>query len=249
MLLKISLALAILVGLATLFFTGGISSKLEDLNGQVATLTNEKTTALDAQKKAQDAEKKARAANEEATKQLNVATNSLAAATTRLGEQERRANIASSNLVVVTEDRNLARQELNRWSQLGISPERVHATLEANKRMEAERVALNTELKTFSKKNMELENELAKYRNPDADVVLPAGTRGNVVAVDPKYDFVVLDIGGNQGLLTDAKMLVNRNGKLVSRVKITHVEPNRAIANVMPDWKVDDIIEGDQVVY
>jgi hypothetical protein len=36
---------------------------------------------------------------------------------------------------------------------------------------------------------------------------------------------------------------------LIAKVKITRVEPNRAIANVMPEWKQEDIVEGDQVVY
>lgn len=249
MLLKISLVLAILVGLGTLFFAGGVKDKLTEQQASIQSLTTEKTTAQEAQKKAQDAEKKAKTALEDTNKQLNAATNSLVASLTRLQEQEKRANIASSNLVVVTEDRNLARQELNKWAQLGISPERVHDALENNKRLEAERVALNTELKTFSHKNQELQTELDKLRDPDAEVKLPAGTRGKVVAVDPKYDFVVLDIGSNQNVVQDAKMLINRNGKLIARVKITHVEPNRAIANIMPDWKVDDVMEGDQALY
>jgi hypothetical protein len=44
-------------------------------------------------------------------------------------------------------------------------------------------------------------------------------------------------------------MLVNRDGRLVAKVQITRVEANRAIANIMPEWKQDDVLEGDQVVY
>jgi hypothetical protein len=58
-----------------------------------------------------------------------------------------------------------------------------------------------------------------------------------------------MDIGANKQLVEGAKMLVNRDGKLIAKVKITRVEPNRAIANVMPEWKQEDILEGDQVVY
>ena len=28
-----------------------------------------------------------------------------------------------------------------------------------------------------------------------------------------------------------------------------HNKPNSAIANIMPDWKQADVLEGDQVVY
>src|SRR3546814_1545556 len=64
----------------------------------------------------------------------------------------------------------------------------------------------------------------------------------------PKYDFVVLDIGENQGVLERAQMLVNRDGKLIGKIQITQVEPNRSIANVLQDWKQEEIMEGDQEI-
>ena len=72
---------------------------------------------------------------------------------------------------------------------------------------------------------------------------------GKVLAVDPKFEFVVLDIGEKEGALENGQMLVNRNGKLVAKIKITDsIQPNRCIANVMPGWKLGDIMEGDQVL-
>ena len=85
---------------------------------------------------------------------------------------------------------------------------------------------------------------------PEPEIQLPATAKGNIVAVDPKYDFVILDIGGNQGLEPGAKLLVNRDGRLIGQLRITSVEPNRAIANVLPEWKQEgvEIMEGDQVI-
>ena len=65
----------------------------------------------------------------------------------------------------------------------------------------------------------------------------------------PKYDFVVLDIGGNQGVLERGVMLVNRGGKLVAKVRIASVTPERSIANILPEWRQSEVIEGDQVLY
>ena len=94
-----------------------------------------------------------------------------------------------------------------------------------------------------------LQTELKRYTGDRApEVPLPAGLRGKVLAVDPKYDFVVLDIGGNQGVLEHGTMLVNRNGKLVGTVRITRVEPNRSVANVIAELKQSDVMEGDQVI-
>ena len=83
----------------------------------------------------------------------------------------------------------------------------------------------------------------------DYEVKLPAGLKGNVLVADPKYEFVVLDIGEKQGVLEDGKLLVNRRGKLIAKVRVKSVQSDRCIANVLPGWKQEDIMEGDQVVY
>ena len=65
--------------------------------------------------------------------------------------------------------------------------------------------------------------------------------------VDPKFDFVVLDIGEDQGVIPDGEMLVSREGKLVAKVVVRSVEKNRCIANILPGWKLGEVIEGDEV--
>ena len=78
-------------------------------------------------------------------------------------------------------------------------------------------------------------------------VKLPADLKGKVVVVDPKWDFVVLNIGDDQGVLQDGEMLVSREGKLVAKVIVRTVEKDRCIANVVPGWKLGEMIEGDKV--
>ena len=71
--------------------------------------------------------------------------------------------------------------------------------------------------------------------------------KGKVVVVDPKWDFVVLDIGANKGVLEDGEMLVSRDGRLVAKVIIRNVEKDRCIANIISGWKLGEIMEGDVV--
>jgi hypothetical protein len=66
--------------------------------------------------------------------------------------------------------------------------------------------------------------------------------------VDPKFDFVVLDVGHDKGMLENGEMLVSRDGKLVAKVKVRAVERDRSIANVLPGWKLTDVYEGDVAV-
>ena len=72
--------------------------------------------------------------------------------------------------------------------------------------------------------------------------------KGQIIVSDPKWNFVVLDVGEDQGVLQDGELLVNRNGQLVAKVKVTSVQKDRCIANVLPGWKISEVLEGDQVI-
>jgi len=248
MLLKISLALAILVGLATLYFAHfQVGGKIQTITTERDDAQAQKKQADEARAKAADEAKKAKASFEIASKDLNTATNELVQVRKDLGEQLKRGTTLSRELETATLERNEARQELNKWSVIGLPPERIISELAAKRDLEKERVALKDENHILLERKNFVEKRLSRYE-PAPEPEVPAGTKGKVVAYDPKYEFVVLDIGKDQGLKEDAKMLINRDGKLVAKVKITHVEKNRAIANIMPEWKQDDVIEGDQAV-
>jgi hypothetical protein len=92
-----------------------------------------------------------------------------------------------------------------------------------------------------------LTNELAQLTTPDADVKLPADLRGKIVVVDPKWNFVVVDVGEEQGVIKNGELLVSRDGKLVSKVVIRDVEKDRSIANLVPGWTFGPVVEGDKV--
>lgn len=131
-----------------------------------------------------------------------------------------------------------------------MSPEQIRGHLARLRQVERERDVYVTENKGLSRELTRVQGELDRYTGTiEKPVLLPPGTKGNIVAVDPKYDFVILDIGEQQGVLPRAQMLVNRDGKLIGKVQITTVEPNRSVANVLPQWKQDEVMEGDQVLF
>jgi hypothetical protein len=104
------------------------------------------------------------------------------------------------------------------------------------------------ENKVLGQKIKKVENELAKYQDPDKPVYLPAALKGKVLVSDPKWQFVVLNVGVDQGLMERGELLVNRNGKLVAKVKISSVQKDRSVANVMPGWQLGEVLEGDSVI-
>jgi cell shape-determining protein MreC len=65
--------------------------------------------------------------------------------------------------------------------------------------------------------------------------------------VDPKWNFVVLNVGEDQGVLEDGEMLVSRDGRLVAKVIVRSVQKDHSIANIVPNWRLGDVIEGDEV--
>jgi negative regulator of sigma E activity len=77
---------------------------------------------------------------------------------------------------------------------------------------------------------------------------LPPGLKGQIVAVDPKYSFVILNMGEDKKLLVNGIMLVARDGKLIAKVQIARVDKTQSVANILPAWRRSDVMEGDEVI-
>jgi hypothetical protein len=91
--------------------------------------------------------------------------------------------------------------------------------------------------------------ELATLVNGTETIPLePPGLTGKIVAVDPKFDFVVVDIGEDKQVVPRGIMLVAREGKLIGKIQIARVEKNQCIGTLMPQWTRGDVMEGDQVL-
>jgi hypothetical protein len=182
-------------------------------------------------------------------KNLEETKTSLVAMTSRATEQERRANGLQQTLDTTKRDLTTAQQDLSAWKALGIPVEEVSRTIVSEKRFRQLTTVLEDEKRVLLKENTRLTNMIAELTlGEDLPVPMP-GAKGTVVAVDPKWNFVVLDVGENGGARQRGVFLVSRNGKLVGKVRVTNVQPNRSIANVVPGWQLDEILEGDQVVF
>jgi hypothetical protein len=67
-----------------------------------------------------------------------------------------------------------------------------------------------------------------------AQNALKPGLEGRILVVNPNWNFVVLNIGDRQGVVSGASMIVKRGGELVGKIKITSVEPSTSIADIQP---------------
>lgn len=81
--------------------------------------------------------------------------------------------------------------------------------------------------------------------------LMASGLTGRVLAVDRNWNFVVLDLGDRNGVVSNAEMVITRGGSAVGKVRITNVEPSQSIADVVPNSVPPGLTieRGDRVVY
>jgi predicted nuclease with TOPRIM domain len=109
------------------------------------------------------------------------------------------------------------------------------------------RVTLEEQKRAAEDKVAAAEQKVKEYQGP----IIRAGLTGKVLAYNPGWNFVVLNIGDRAGVKANTQMLVVRNGQRVATVRVTSVEPATAIADVVPGTlaRGQSIQPGDSVVY
>lgn len=182
-------------------------------------------------------------------KNLEDTKNQLAVATVRATEQETRANGLQQRLDTTTADLTETRQRLAAWNALGIEVETVKQVIESEKRFRERSEILSAENKLLSNQVKRLDGIVKAIQGDEERPVEMPGVKGTIVAVDPKWNFVVLDVGEKAGAKQRGIFMVARNGKLIGKVKVATVQPERSIANIMPGWQLEEIMEGDQVIF
>jgi len=252
MLIRICLIIAIVAGL------GAAALGFLKVREKIITTMNERDEEQkqkEAAQKERDATKKTLKKTEEdlATTQKTLGTTrkDLEIQTSRADNLDKLKNELTTQLAETKSARDDADQKLIIWEAIGLNPDQMKATIVDLKNTRVQRDVFIEENKVFVRENKRLQAKINDLIGDEQPVPLPVGLKGNVVAVDPKYDFVVLDIGGDQGVLERGVMLINRRGVLVGKVRIATVGPQRSVANVLPDSRNPalEVMEGDQVIY
>ncbi len=112
---------------------------------------------------------------------------------------------------------------------------------------EREKALLSDKIRASRERSTHLESEKKKQ--------IPAGgspgIRGTVLAVNQAYNFVVLNLGGRQGIELNTEMLVLRGGSFIGRIRISSVEPATAIGDIITSSLARgvQVQPGDTVIY
>ena len=97
------------------------------------------------------------------------------------------------------------------------------------------------------------ETELKKLRE-QIEMTKPGGSKtmslsGRILAVNPTWNFVILDLGKNDQVVEGLTMVIYRGEKMVGKIKTVTVDAQTSVADVLPGTPATAIEVGDQVVY
>jgi multidrug efflux pump subunit AcrA (membrane-fusion protein) len=249
MLLRISLIVAILAGIGA-----GVVSYIE-ITDKVPALVKQrddekdlKVAKIDELHKTNEILKKTTFELKQTKEDLAETQSARDKAIARAEAQTKRADELNDKLAKAAQERDDAQNQLAAYKATDLTPEQV---LKLNKNLKdayAQIDAINTEKQILQRTLTSTKAELGKFKGENPDIMLRADLKGKVMVVDPKWDFVVLNVGEDQGAIQDGELLVSRSGKLVAKVIIRSVQKDRSIANVMPGWKLGEPVEGDEVI-
>ncbi len=251
MLIRISLVIAILAGLAAgaLNFLK-VKEKIEMLAADrnkwqadfVKTDAELTTTKRDLDKTSKDLKQ----TQETLADTIKERAAAVAEATTQI----KKATELAGKLTTTTEERDNARAELAAYVGTGYKAEQIAALGKQIDTTQKALEAMADEKKILERALTRKTAELERFTGHDKPIELPAKLQGTVVVSDPKWDFVVINVGEDEGVLPYGELLVSRAGVLVAKVVVRDVQKGRSIANIIPGWKMKDveIMEGDQVI-
>ena len=112
---------------------------------------------------------------------------------------------------------------------------------------EREKSVLADKVQAVAEKSSRLEDEKKRRAVARGKV----GVRGTVLAVNQAYNFVVLNLGGRNGVEAHSEMLIVRDGTYIGKIRISSVEPATAIGDIIPSTLARgvQVQKGDIVIY
>ncbi len=249
MLIRISLIVAIIAGLAV----GALNFVM--VKEKIVTLhtnwVNEQTARASAEKERDSTKKELAKTSAElkTTKEtLATTTEERDKALADTAALTKKADRLTEDLSKRTKERDDAQAELAAYTATGVKPEQIIAFNKEFKALQETLAGTRAENATLGQTIVRLKNELNVYKTAEYVVPLPPSLRGKVLVSDPKWNFVIINVGEDQGVLEHGELLINRDGKLVAKVKVRTVQKDRSIANVVPGWQLGEVLEGDQVI-
>lgn len=251
---KIALIFAVLLTLGAAILGFMNKGTLDQVRGErdSAQAQVESTTAQLAQvrqeKEEVESERDAQAAAaQQATEQLETAQGQVEELRTAQAEIQERLTARENEL-------NEVREQLAAAQETDAPVEEVVEQPGEVDELRNQLAAAEGEKELLTNKLAEVEAQLTTMREREEarqGRMMARSLEGTVQAVNPAWNFVVLDLGDRQGVAQGAEMIVRRGPQMVGRVRISSVEPSTSVADIISEVGVEGlrIQPGDRVIY
>jgi uncharacterized protein (DUF3084 family) len=246
---KIAPIVVIVACLGSLYFVFRLAGQKKDMQGQIASLTSDKQqleTNLASTKKDLATTK---TALQKTSDDLNTANGNLSTAQASLAQKTQEADGLKTQLdgtikelAQATTDRDAAQKNL-KDIQTALGGQDINTLRDSI-------VAQSDENKILGKQlvNMRDENAVLKKKVEELSTT-PPNVRGQIAAVQDSWGFVVLDIGRNQHVTSNAQFVVYRDSKMVGKVQVMSVGPTTSVAEILPEFERTGFRVGDTVIH
>ena len=215
----------------------------------LADTVTQKTAAETAQKKAQADATAAKQAETDAETKLTTANSKIDDLNTQLASATKQAADAQAAVTTANAATKDAQDKLDAITKTlngKTADEIVAAEAKAESDLQAaqaEQKIIQDQLQASTDQINQLKDALA--RSPTGK--MPPGISGKVTFVDHAWNFVILDVGLSAGVVPNGELIVYRGRNFLGKVRVTKVDPNDAVAEILPDIK-GDIQIGDAVL-
>ena len=114
---------------------------------------------------------------------------------------------------------------------------------------------MGQEIEQLKEQKLELEQKLQEVTGeiPGAvkieNVKILTGKKfaGKVLVVNKKYNFIIVNIGKDDGIEDGTVLIVHRGKKFIGKAAVKRTYKNMSAADLIDDWKQDEVNKGDGV--
>ncbi|MDX2079742.1 MAG: hypothetical protein SFU53_03075 [Terrimicrobiaceae bacterium] len=231
---------------------GTLSTTKEELSSaqsEVQTKTQQLTKASTDLKTSQESLATVTAEKDQVTAQAESLRTELDKSKTDLAALNTQMGTKDAEIARLTSEVEAKTQELATLQQ-GATPAAADPSPEMQARLQ-EQETLITKLQSDLDSSRSQLEELRRRENDRRTRQMRNGLEGRVLAVNQAWNFVVLNLGDRNGVVSNAEMLVKRGNQFIGKVRVTSVEPSTAIADIVSNSVPRGIAiqPGDNVIY
>jgi FtsZ-interacting cell division protein ZipA len=245
---KILFYVALAGAFVALVMGGLLVKKRGEDSATISQTSAERDTAQASAKKAEAETAAMTQAKQDSDTKLTAATGQVQDLTDKLATAQKQASDAASAVQTASDAAKAAQDKLDAITKTFNGKTADEIVAEETK-AESDLAAAQSDQKIMQDQLAASQTQIqtlqdAINRSPTGKM---PGISGKVTFVDHAWNFVILDVGLSAGVVPNGELIVYRGPNFLGKVRVTKVDPNDAVAEILPDVK-GDIQIGDAVL-